>query len=216
MPTDNPKISLYVPQQVYDRFKEFQQDQNLSMSQAGIVILAEYFGLEEIIKETTERTTVGGVTLAEFQELKDKVQNLEERWHNQQVNCKSGTSKPILEEKKNILQDTQLEIEMPSKHLTKGSTISINADLLSKRMGFKNKQSIQNKRSRIYKKETEQANLDFAEWTKQKDVDGIGWVSVKVGKRKSVYSPSEQLSEELLSKLQKWITKNTKPVNSFN
>ncbi len=25
MPKDNPKISLYVPQPIYDRFKEFQE-----------------------------------------------------------------------------------------------------------------------------------------------------------------------------------------------
>lgn len=77
MPTDNPKISLYVPQQIYDRFKSFQEERELSMSQAGIMILAEYFGLQETIKEFTEGTTVGGVTLAEFQELKQKVLKLE-------------------------------------------------------------------------------------------------------------------------------------------
>lgn len=79
MPTDNPKISLYVPQQIYDRFKEFQEERKLSMSQAGIVILAEYFGLKETIKEITEGTTVGGVTLFEFQELKNKVFELEKK-----------------------------------------------------------------------------------------------------------------------------------------
>ena len=63
MPTDNPKISLYVPQVIYDRFSEFAKQQGLSMSQAGIVVLAEYFGLQEALKETTEGTTIGGVTL---------------------------------------------------------------------------------------------------------------------------------------------------------
>lgn len=77
MPTDNPKISLYVPQKIYDRFKEFQEEQQLSMSQAGIVILAEYFGLEETIKEITEGTTIGGVTLDSFKEVENRVNKLE-------------------------------------------------------------------------------------------------------------------------------------------
>lgn len=45
MPTENPKISAYVPQVVYDRFKQFQEEHNLSMSQAAIEIFAAYFGI---------------------------------------------------------------------------------------------------------------------------------------------------------------------------
>lgn len=55
MPTENPKISAYVPQVVYDRFKQYQEERQLSMSQAAIEILAHYFGLhlEEPVKEFT-------------------------------------------------------------------------------------------------------------------------------------------------------------------
>lgn len=73
MPTNNPKISLYVPQQIYDRFKKFQQEQNLSMSQTGIVILSQYFGMTETIKSLP----IGGVTLAEFEKLKQRITELE-------------------------------------------------------------------------------------------------------------------------------------------
>ena len=78
MPTDNPKISLYVPQPIYDRFKEFQEQQGLSMSQAGIVILAEYFGLEETI-ENTAGASIGGVTLAELESIKLRLTALEKQ-----------------------------------------------------------------------------------------------------------------------------------------
>lgn len=82
MPTEKPKISLYVPSAIYDRFIEYQEQSGLSMSQAGIVILAEYFGMEETIKEITRRTTVGGVTLdrveAIEQELKELKQHIEQ------------------------------------------------------------------------------------------------------------------------------------------
>jgi hypothetical protein len=73
MPTENPKISLYLPQEIYVRFKEFQTEKNLSMSMAGRAILAEYFEF----KEATERTTVEAVTLAEFQKLSQRVEELE-------------------------------------------------------------------------------------------------------------------------------------------
>jgi hypothetical protein len=45
MPTDNKKISAYVPDVVYDRFKQFQEEHKLSMSQAAIEIFAAYFGI---------------------------------------------------------------------------------------------------------------------------------------------------------------------------
>jgi len=46
MPTENPKISAYVPQIIYDRFKQFQEERSLSMSQAAIELFAEYFGID--------------------------------------------------------------------------------------------------------------------------------------------------------------------------
>lgn len=45
MPTNNPKISAYVPQYVFDRFKQYEKEQGLSMSQAVAGILIRYFEL---------------------------------------------------------------------------------------------------------------------------------------------------------------------------
>lgn len=56
MPTENPKISAYVPQSIYDRFKQFQEERGLSMSQATTELIAEYFGInlkEEIANQFT-------------------------------------------------------------------------------------------------------------------------------------------------------------------
>jgi HPt (histidine-containing phosphotransfer) domain-containing protein len=75
MPTDNPKISAYVPQPVYDAFKQFQEDRSLSMSQAAIAIFAEYLGVEEV-KSGDSR--VGGVTLERFEQLEQTVNQLKE------------------------------------------------------------------------------------------------------------------------------------------
>ena len=77
MPTDKPKISAYVSQSIYDRFKEYQLEHNLSMSHAVIVILSEYFGLEETIKENVSSSPVGGVTLQAFTDLQHRLKKVE-------------------------------------------------------------------------------------------------------------------------------------------
>jgi hypothetical protein len=84
MPTDNPKISLYVPQQIYTHFKAFQEERKLSMSQVGTVILAEYFGIElpdsprlNHSASITKKTTIEGISLAEFTQLQQRVTELE-------------------------------------------------------------------------------------------------------------------------------------------
>ena len=78
MATLKPKISLYVPKRSYSRFKEFQLENGLSMSNAGIVILAEYFGLEETITNNSNKKKVGGITLAKIQEIESRLDKLEE------------------------------------------------------------------------------------------------------------------------------------------
>ena len=80
MVTNNPKISLYVPQQIYDRFKKFQKEKNLTMSQAGIAILAEYFGLSE----ETKKNVVGGVTLEAFEKIREELEDLKDSLVNEE------------------------------------------------------------------------------------------------------------------------------------
>ena len=114
MPTDNPKISAYVPQVVYDRFKEFQEERELSMSQAAIEIFAHYF---EINLEVSTKEFTGGLpgrlmeverSLAELKELysqlASKVEHIE------------TTSKPLNDSTIENL-DTPLlaESELPSE-----------------------------------------------------------------------------------------------------
>lgn len=46
MPTDNPKVSGYVPQAVYDRLMEFKETRGYqSVSQAVTAALEEFFGI---------------------------------------------------------------------------------------------------------------------------------------------------------------------------
>jgi len=76
MPTDNPKISAYVPQVIYDCFDEFRRDSGLSMSQSAAVIFAKFFGLEDIVKEITGETTTDNSALDRIKVLESQVSDL--------------------------------------------------------------------------------------------------------------------------------------------
>ena len=255
MPTDNPKISLYVPQQIYDRFKEFQEERKLSMSQAGIVILAEYFGVEETIKEITEGTTIGGVTLTRIENLEKEVKQLqtlvnqinntsslltknrlETTSQEERTELKSSpeqsefTNKPLkilnqnldrivddrVKKEKAKVEQPQSTNELPEIN-TQGnkqfelienkSEIAIRGDLLAKRLGLAHPKSLSNRRIEIYKYNNFQGDSEFRSYTQKKDFDGIGWKPIKI-KNRYEYVPVGELSNELLSRLQKWIAKN--------
>ena len=191
MPTDNPKISLYVPQKIYDRFRDFQQKQNLSMSQAGTVVLAEYFGLKETIKEITEGTTIGGVSLVRVEEIEKKLIDLEDIKARllkleSKVVQKATTSEP------NNIKTTNFEL-LPDFN---SNNISVLTKLLAKRLGVKVK-TLSTTKS---KKGTDH----FYEWSKAKDPDQIGWIP----ESKTTFTIQDQLSSEKLSILQNWIKEN--------
>jgi hypothetical protein len=84
MPTDNPKVSAYVPQLIKDRVTQFRQEQGISESQAVTIILAEYFGLNQLLVRSPGESAVGGVTLARMeateQTLTTLTQTLEDRF----------------------------------------------------------------------------------------------------------------------------------------
>ena len=204
MPTDNPKISLYVPQKIYDRFKEFQEsnEKKLSMSQAGTIILAEYFGEKEILKgiieKTTQGTTIGGVTLARFEELENKVKELEELIK-QEKNPSASSSIFERLKKREALRKENNYSRPPVNLLGEPQKIEpLPATFLSeKRFGLS--------KSIIATKKTKLSSKELSDWTKEKDPDGIAWILTK---DKKGYIPKDKLSDELLIKLQKWITQN--------
>ena len=58
MPTENPKVSGYIPQVVYDQLMQFKSELGLSsVSQAVTAILEEYFGLGKV-DHTSQRLEV--------------------------------------------------------------------------------------------------------------------------------------------------------------
>ena len=64
MPTENPKVSSYVPQAIYDRLLAFKSERGLSVSQAVTAILEEYFGLGKVDDTTQRLEVVEGKLLA--------------------------------------------------------------------------------------------------------------------------------------------------------
>ena len=49
MPTENPKVSGYIPQVVFDQLMQFKAERGVvSVSQAVTTILEEYFGLAKV------------------------------------------------------------------------------------------------------------------------------------------------------------------------
>jgi hypothetical protein len=69
MTTENPKISAYVPQPLFDRFKEYQEASNASMSSAIISILATFFQTDTQGNRT--------VDIRDFQALEERVKKIE-------------------------------------------------------------------------------------------------------------------------------------------
>jgi hypothetical protein len=77
MGTKNPKVSAYVPQVLKDRLDEFIKERNnIPESQAVNIILAEYFGMTEVLNRSLENAVVGGVTLGRMEALEEKLTDL--------------------------------------------------------------------------------------------------------------------------------------------
>jgi hypothetical protein len=243
MPTENPKISLYVPQAIYDRFKQFQEEQELSMSQAGIVILAEYFGLKQTIERTTEGSTIGGVTYDWVKSLEKQVKKLEGR-----VDQLETTGKLPLSNNENIAISTETEpqetvetVENKDNSLKK-DVIGEEALLISKSSaGTKNQEKNQVVHPKDIQKQLRELSIvtnsprnsghsaaeeikvqgnneeiwtpaslakrlqvnpsmisrkkfkdGFTEWTRERDPENVGWITLESGQCK----PERSLSSE--------------------
>jgi hypothetical protein len=79
MSTDNPKVSGYIPQHIYDRFKTFCEERGISMSQSVAVIFAEYFGLDLLVKQSSSTSGLlverVGLLEQELADLRELVEN---------------------------------------------------------------------------------------------------------------------------------------------
>jgi hypothetical protein len=78
MPTENPKVSAYVPQALKDRLKQFREERNISESQAVTIVLAEYFQMPEVLGRPPEGLKLGDVNLARMEALEQELASFAE------------------------------------------------------------------------------------------------------------------------------------------
>ncbi|MGL5079424.1 MAG: hypothetical protein ACRDBG_26800, partial [Waterburya sp.] len=161
----------------------------------------EYFGIEETIKEITEGTTIGGVTLAEFKQLKEKINELEKQFSSNRQSLDKLTQ--IVEQNKTISslpEQKQIKDSKPQLELLSELNVikPIPAQYLSKKRFGLSKDALA-----AYKRKHTQEELSI--WTKEKDPDDITWV---LSSDKKGYVPKDELPSELLDKLKDWIEAN--------
>jgi hypothetical protein len=124
MPTDNKKISAYVPDVIYDRFIQFQEEHKLSMSKAAIEIFATYFGINlnpTISSESTgELLSRVGTLEKELAGLKTYLKLLSERVDLVQSTSELPISNPVEVPVDNEVisePDSSLQNELPKEDI---------------------------------------------------------------------------------------------------
>ena len=192
MPTDNPKISGYIPQLLFDRLKEFQNERGLSMSQAIAVVLSEYFGLEGFIKSSQSSVEVGGVSLERFQNLEGLVRELKEK-----VDCLefTGGLPALTKGELDIVPESSLPL-FPETDFT-SSLKPISGHVLSS-------VRFQLNRNTVAKNKSKWSAEKFTKWTTGKDPDGIAWQYIDTPSKG--YIPTGELSSEQTSSLLSWLS----------
>lgn len=223
MPTENPKVSAYVPQALFDRFKQFQEERGLTMSQATIALMSEYFGLEQTVKGSL-LATVGGITLERIEAIESELRRLSELIDKPKTDSELQSSfqdelprinvidespvqslndevetgedfEPVSESKIQSTDEGSLLLVIPSELPRE---IIITGNLLAKRL-----------RMPSPKLSTRKNNTELREFIKflqEKDPDGVAWEPLK--ERKG-YIAIGELSSELKSKLLQWISENS-------
>lgn len=205
MPSKKPKISAYVSKVVKERLTEFSQERNVSESQAVTIVLAEYFQIQEELKQDSGQVVVGGVTLARMESLECQVSELRLLFESSllsstqidsQRNKDAGVSMDIVPRPRdkstsqlNLLGELPEQVELKPISGTKLSKL---------RFGLG--------KSSVSTFKAGNSTERFTEWTKSKDPDGIGWKAVDTPTKG--YLPAEELSEELMRKLMGWFKEN--------
>ena len=218
MPTENPKISAYVPQVVYDKFLEFKSDKNISMSQAATLVFAEFFGVDLSNSSEPQSFTSG---------LPDRVKFLEEQFELliQRVDLVQSTSKPLESSDIPKVSATQEDKRLDSKSgyrqteitdilvsdnnssddidslLSRLNSRPLKGKMLSLRLGM-NPSVLSTKKGKLKDSPTE-----FEDWLQSKDVDSVRWCLIAENGKFKGYAPVDDTSEDKLVLLSQWLKK---------
>jgi len=237
MATNNPKVSAYISPHIFDRFKEFYEERQLSMSQAVAVIFAEYFQLEEQVNhdsklpsglltdrlvaieqkltslETYQSDSVSEL-LSEFRNLTTRVSNLEQNLDSSnKIESQSKTHSNQLnlletDHQSNYIKAIESSEPLDSS-LSKLPANPINTSLLQPLVGKALALRLNVTEGALSKGRVKMDSDVFYDWLKKKDPDGVQWIPVeKTEKFRKGYVPDENTSSELLDKLLAWRIQN--------
>lgn len=202
MPTENPKVSAYVPQAIKDRLIQFREERNISESQAVTIILAEYFEMTEVLGRFSGEA--GGVTLAGMEAIESKLASFVEQVESRLTALENTTQnksellvEPSTETKLQDQDVSEIPLNLLGEPLQKISPIP-GIKLSKLRFGRPEAAIAGIKRSKSVE--------ELTEWTRKYDPDGIAWKFVESPMKG--YVPVEELSSELKSKLLSWIKEN--------
>jgi hypothetical protein len=193
MPTNNPKVSAYVPQHIFDRFKSFYEERKLSMSQAVTIIFSDYFQVSQTVEhssrllDNSEKQRLEALeqkvsSISELHsnlisELQERLVNLSEEFRRKEQEkgeLLSGTDdslplfpdfKPEEIETSTSSSDSGIESELLVETEDKGNLQPLSERALVRRL---------HKGSALgYHRKNSPDTL--LEWIKSKDPDGLGW-----------------------------------------
>lgn len=215
MPTDNPKVSAYVPQALKDRLTQFRQEQgNISESQAVTIVLSEYFGIPTNVNSASEGVTVGCVTPTRLEQLERQVAILTSTIEEIKSSLLSKPTVNQVAQVENEQTESSLDSELKEKTTEENqidsSSVSSLPDkplteyrLTKHQMAKRIKTTVgtfDNRRS-VFSPE------ELSQWIQKKDPDSIAWKGVREGKILT-YVPNSELSIEQDNRLRAWIEKN--------
>lgn len=174
MGTKNPKISAYVPQEVFDRFQEFQNERNLSASKAATAIFCDYFGIGE-----STGVLPSGITAAQFEELKEnfkllteQVQGLQEKVDHQPVYQDATLMGAEIKSLKPENETPQLPFPNSEPLETESKPLEPEVSVLS---GKELAERFSISSSKLSTEKGDRSHEQFTEWSKKIDPDGFAW-----------------------------------------
>jgi gas vesicle protein len=188
MSTKKRRVATYIPSEIEDKFQAFRQEKGVGDSQALILILTEFLGVSQIVAYSGDSLEkIKSELLSELRgELSREIEELENRLGEKIGKLKSES--PETEPKViNKLPDQKklnipvVEAASSGSFHEKGST----GAALAKRLGWDD--------SELSKQARGKTREEFANWSKEKDPDGIAW---ERREDKKYYPLPASLSEE--------------------
>lgn len=169
MATKKPKVSGYVPAPLKEALQSLCKQMEISESMGLSVVLAEHFGMNDVLEDLTPTTSIKSLSLSRLEsieamvyELKDQVVSMQDR---SGVNASPTRLSPVPE-------TSSLGIDV-SPDLSGG----LSQRRLAVRLGCNHK-TIQSRGKTPDK---------FQEWSRQKDPDGLAWYREGKGQRTKYY-----------------------------